>query len=246
MEMIHSQTYQITPLHVDALGRVKPSILLYFAQEIAGEHCLQLGTDWDSLQKVNLFWALIRTKVEVTKLPTIGQTITVETWPMPATRTAYPRCTVGYDENGNECFKIIALWVLMDMENRSMVLPRKSGIDVPGVLRGTEPDAPRAIPAQNCTDTTPRTVGFGELDRNLHMNNTKYLDWVMDLLDLEFHRANSIREFTICYLSEARHGQKIDLSSSLSEEGIFQVDGHREKTDVSGEKERIFAAKLQF
>ena len=136
--------------------------------------------------------------------------------------------------------------MLMDMENRSMVLPGKSGIDVPGVLRGTEPDAPRAIPAQNCTDTTPRTVGFGELDRNLHMNNTKYLDWVMDLLDLEFHRANSIREFTICYLSEARHGQKIHLSGNLSEEGIFQVDGHREKTDVSGEKERIFAAKLQF
>ena len=144
MEMIYRQNYTITPLHVDALGRVKPSILLYFAQEIAGEHCLQLGTDWDSLQKVHLFWALIRTKVEVTKLPTIGQTITVETWPMPATRTAYPRCTVGYDENGNECFKIIALWVLMDMENRSMVLPGKSGIDVPGVLRGTEPDAPQS------------------------------------------------------------------------------------------------------
>ena len=246
MEMIYRQTYQITPLHVDALGRVKPSILLYFAQEIAGEHCLQLGTDWDSLQKVNMFWALIRTKVEVTKLPTIGQTITVETWPMPATRTAFPRCTVGYDENGNECFKIIALWVLMDMENRSMVLPGKSGIDVPGVIRGTEPDAPRAIPAQNCARATPRTVGFGELDRNLHMNNTKYLDWAMDLLDLDFHRSHQIKEFTICYLSEARHGQKIDLSGNLSEEGIFQVDGHREKTDVSGEKERIFAAKLQF
>ena len=48
MEMIHRQTYQITPLHVDALGRVKPSILLYFAQEIAGQHCLELAVDYDT------------------------------------------------------------------------------------------------------------------------------------------------------------------------------------------------------
>mgnify|MGYP002517044180 CR=1 FL=1 len=31
-----------------------------------------------------------------------NEDITVETWPMPTTRTAYPRATVGYDAQGNE------------------------------------------------------------------------------------------------------------------------------------------------
>ena len=245
MEMIYRQKYEISPICVDCYGRVKPSVLLYFAQEIAGEHCLQLGTDWDSLNRLGLFWALIRTKVEITRLPRLGETINIETWPMPETRTAYPRCTVGYDAEGKECFRILALWVLMDTQNRTMVLPGKSGISVPGVVRGIEPDAPRALPAHPGDLSADRMVGFGELDRNLHMNNTRYLEWIMDLLDADYHREHDLQEFTICYLSEARHQQNVQLTGSLEDQILF-VDGHREKTDVPGEKERVFAAKLQF
>lgn len=244
--MVYTQNYRVDAVHVDCFGRVKPSILLYFAQEIAGEHCLELGADWDTLQKKGLFWAVIRTKVQITRLPTLGETVRIETWPMPETRTAYPRCTVGYDAQGKECFKIIALWVLMDTKNRSMVLPGKSDVRVPGILRGIEPDAPKALPAMGDCETTLQTVGFGHLDRNLHMNNTKYLDWVMDLPDSAFHQTHPLKEMTICYLSEAREGQQITLGHRLEETGILTVDGHRAKTDVPGATERVFAAKLVF
>lgn len=245
MERIYRQNYTVAPICVDCYGRLKPSVLLYFAQEIAGEHCIQLGTDWDSLQKAGLFWALIRTKVEITRLPQLGEELTIETWPMPETRTAYPRCTVAYDSHGQECFRILSLWVLMDTENRTMVLPGKSPIHVPGLARGNEPEAPRALPAHGGALSAQRIVGFGELDRNLHMNNTRYLDWVMDLPDVSYHNTHSLKGFTICYFSEARHRQNISLAGAL-ESDILYVDGYREKTDVPGEKERVFAAKLQF
>lgn len=245
MDLIYTQKYEISAIHTDCFGRVKPSVLLYFAQEIAGEHCLQLGTDWDTLQKKHLFWALIRTKVQITQLPKLGQTLTVETWPMPQTRTAYPRCTVGFDENGSECFRIISLWVLMDTESRSMVLPGKCDVQVDGILRGTEPEPPRALPAKPGEHSHTRTVGFAELDRNLHMNNTRYLDWAMDLAESGFHQQHPVREFTVCYLSEAREGQDVTLSYSL-EESVLTVDGHRQQTDVPDRTERVFAAQLRF
>lgn len=165
---------------------------------------------------------------------------------MPQTRTAFPRCTVALDENGQECFRIMALWVLMDTQNRTMVLPGKSGVEVPGMVRGNEPQPPRALPAFTGEHHITRTVGFGELDRNLHMNNTKYLDWVMDLCQQEFHAQHPVQEFTVCYLSEAKEGQTLTLHYTQNEQGSLQVDGHREKTDVSGEKERVFAASVSF
>lgn len=245
MEFVYTQKYDISAIHTDCFGRVKPSVLLYFAQEIAGEHCLQLGTDWDTLQKKNLFWALIRTKVQITRLPMLGESLILETWPMPQTRTAYPRCTVGCDENGNEYFRMISLWVLMDTQSRTMVLPGKCDVQVDGILRGMELDAPRALPARDGQHSHTRTVGFAELDRNLHMNNTRYLDWSMDLIHSQFHRCHPIREFTVCYLSEAREGQEITLSYSL-EEGVLTLDGHRQRTDVPEKSERVFTARLAF
>ena len=103
------QTFDISALHVDRYGRAKSSALLYFAQEAAGGHCLNLSVDWDTLAKKHLFWAVIRHRVQVTRLPKLGETITVETWPMPTTRVAYPRSTVAYDADGKELFRSVSL-----------------------------------------------------------------------------------------------------------------------------------------
>ena len=245
MDLVYQDKFEVTPLYTDCFGRLKPSAILYIAQEIAGVHCFSLGVDWDTLQKKNLFWALLRTHVQISKLPRLGQCLNIETWPMPQTRTAYPRCTVGYDEAGNECFRIISLWVMMDTQSRSMVLPANCQVQVDGTVRGNEPPLPKGLPVKPGTHTRCRTVGFAELDRNLHMNNTRYLDWAMDLTDSVYHKAHDVQAFTVCYFSEAREGQEITLSHSL-ENGILNVNGHRQRTDVSDQTERVFAVQMQF
>lgn len=246
MQPFFRQTYIISAIHLDCFGRVKPSVLLHFAQEAAVGHCAQLLLDWDTMAKKNLFWAVIRHRMQVTRLPVEGEPVTVETWPMPTTRSAFPRATIAYDAQGNELFRSVSLWVLMNMESRSMVLPGKSGVELDGTLRGCELATPGSILPKQLENTMTRRVGFTELDRNGHMNNTRYMDWVDDLLPSAFHGAHPIKEFTICYLSEAREGQQIDVNWQLSEDNILQVDGRRERTDVPGENERVFAAMVSF
>ena len=243
MEPIYTQSFEITDLHVDCFGRLLPGKILFLMQEVAGNHFTQLSMDYDALAERGLFWAITRNKVQITRLPMRGETIRLETWPMPTTRVAYPRSIVAYDESGNEVFRSITLWVLMDLGNRSMVLPGRSGIEVAGTLRGNELASPLGLPAKALANRLCRTVNFTDLDRNGHMNNTKYLDWIYDLLPAQFHREHSIREFTLCYLSEAREGQELMLSWDFPEEGCLQIDAHR----LSGEKdERVFAAKILF
>ena len=246
MELLHREQYTIAPIHLDRFGRVKPSVLLHFAQEAAGEHCNLLSVDWNTLATRQLFWAVTRHRMQITRLPELGETITVETWPMPTTRVAYPRSTVAYDSRGNEIFRSISLWVLMNTETRAMVLPKKSGIDVPGTLRGNELAVPASLHPKVQEHHALRQVGFTELDRNGHMNNTRYMDWIFDLLPSEFHRAHPVRDLTICYLSEARESQQVDMAFALGEDLCLQVDAHRPDTSVSGEQERVFSALLQF
>ena len=243
MEPIYSQEFEITDLHVDCCGRLLPSKILFLMQEVAGNHFAQLAMDYDALARRGLFWAITRNKVQITRLPMRGETIRLETWPMPTTRVAYPRSIVAYDAAGNEVFRSITLWVLMDLGNRSMVLPGKSGIEVAGTLRGNELASPLGLPAKALTNSRSRYVNFTDLDRNAHMNNTKYLDWIYDLLGSSFHAEHTIREFTLCYLNEAREGQQLTLSWDFPEAGCLQIDAHRSLDDKD---ERIFAAKILF
>lgn len=243
MEPIYSQNFEITDLHVDCQGRLLPSKILYLMQEVAGIHFSQLSMDYEALAQRGLFWAITRNKVQITRLPMKGEKLLLETWPMPTTRVAYPRSIVAYDAAGNEVFRSITLWVLMDLNKRSMILPGRSGIEVAGTLRGSELASPLGLPARTLKNRSSRCVRFTDLDRNGHMNNTKYMDWIWDLLPSVFHAKHTLREFTVCYLSEAREGQELSLSWEFTEDGILSVDAHRQNEEKD---ERVFAARILF
>ena len=243
MEPVHITHFHIYDLTVDRFGYLKPSAMLFFAQEAAGQHCISLGADYETLARRRLFWAVIRQRVTVTRLPRRGETVRVETWPMPTTRVAYPRCVVAWDEEGRECFRSMSLWVLMDMDTRAMVLPGRSGVTVEGILRGLEPASPAALTPAHPTDRQMRTVRFTDLDRNGHMNNTRYMDWVADLFPSGFHGERQLREIHLCYFAESLEGDVLDLRREAIGPTAEQVDIHREK---DGRDERIFSARLSY
>lgn len=243
MEPIYSQNFLITDNCVDCFGRLKNSTLLYFVQEVAGRHFANIAMDYDSLAEKGMFWAIIRQKVQISRLPMRGETVRLETWPMPTTRSAYPRSVVAYDEQGREVFRSISIWVLMDLQKRKMILPGKSGIAVAGTLRGNELAMPASLTPMILKNARERTVSFTDLDRNGHMNNTRYMDWIDDLLSSRFHREHTAREFTVCYLSEAREGQTLNITWEALENGAVQVDAHR---DLEGRDERVFSARIDY
>ena len=243
MEPLFTQNYEVTDIAVDRYGRMKPSMILFLAQEVAGRHCNLLSVDYDTLAAKRMFWAVTRHRVQITRMPLRGETIRIETWPMPTTRVAYPRSVIAYDEQGNECFRAISLWVLMDLDKRSMILPGKSGISVVGTLRGLELDTPNGLVAKDLRCHQSRNVCFTDLDRNGHMNNTKYLDWISDLLPSGFHENHQPREMTVCYFNESREGQTLQLSWDFPEEGCLLVDAHRQQED---KLERVFSARYLF
>ena len=246
MEPIYVKELEVSPVAVDQFGRLKASRLLEYLQNVAGDHSAILGTDQNSLMDKNLFWAVIRHRVQITRLPESGEKLRLETWPMPTTRTAYPRSTIAYDAQGNEFFRSISLWILMDGKTRAMVLPGKSGVQVNGLLRGCELQAPSSMIPKEMGELEERTVRYTDLDLNGHMNNCRYLDWVNDLLPSAFHARHELREFTLCYMSEVREKESVGLHWELSDGPVLTVEALRKNTSDSMTGGRVFSAKLAF
>lgn len=243
MEPVYVQNFEVTDNMVDRYGRMKASQLLYLTQEMSGRHSAELALDYETLASRRLFWAVSRHRMQITRLPQRGERIRVETWPLPTTRVSYPRSVVAYDGEGQELFRAISLWVLMNLDTRNMILPGKSGISVVGTLRGLELPAPGGLAFRNLANTWERAVCFTDLDRNGHMNNTRYMDWIDDLFPSSFHKEHDLKEFTICYHAEATEGQKIQIHYDLMDESCIQVDGGRQEEDGP---HRVFSARLMF
>ena len=247
MEKIYRESYHLKGTECDRFGRLKPGAMLGMLQEVAVNHCRGTEVEWNALAKKGLFFAITRTYIRISRMPMEGEDITLETWPGVTTRVAYPRNTVAFDAQGNEVFRCISLWVLMDVASRAMVTPGKSGVSLDGWNRGIELPVPASIglkPLEGCRE---RTVTFSELDRNGHMNNTHCADWVQDLLPSAFHAEHPLSELTVCYLSEALEGDRVRLSHGFTPEGDLLVNSFVTDCHEGVEKDRrVFAVRARY
>ena len=242
MEVVYQREFTVDSTVTDCFGRLKPSAVLSFVQEVAGQHFDRMALDPTPEHK-GLMWVIIRHRLQISRMPMKGETIRLETWPMPTTRVAYPRSVVAYDAQGQELFRSISLWVLMDRNTRAMVLPGKSGIIVSGILRGNELPSPNSLAPVVCSASVSRRVCFTDLDVNDHMNNARYLEWAMDLLPSVFHEKHRLQDVTMCYLGEAREGDELTIFWELNAEGLLRMDIQRHEKDSQN---RIFTADLHY
>ena len=244
MDEIFEKQFEITEVLTDGYERLHPAALLYLVQETAGAHCRHLGVEDEKLG--GLFWAVLRYRVEVDRLPRLGERVTVRTWPMPTTRVAFPRAAEAVDAQGNRLFRLVSLWVLMDKNDRQMVLPAKSGVTVPGFLTGTELEIPAGIRAIPGEKLTARIVTDREIDKNLHMNNTMYLSWAMELLPRNFEKEHTLKSFTACYFSEAKLDNELALCWTLDPSGRLYLDSYRINGDEVDKGDRVFSTEMNF
>ncbi|MDR2313179.1 MAG: acyl-ACP thioesterase [Spirochaetaceae bacterium] len=108
-------------------------------------------------------------------------------------------------------------WLIVDMEKRRPLRPQAavasfSSNEGHDALAGTGNEPPPSLGARSFTaEPVMRRVCYSDIDFNGHMNNTRYIQWIQDLLDIEIlERAAQIR-LDINYLSEARGGETIGL-----------------------------------
>ncbi|MBN2256145.1 MAG: hypothetical protein JW736_10585, partial [Deltaproteobacteria bacterium] len=54
-------------------------------------------------------------------------------------------------------------------------------------------------------------VSYRDLDMNEHVNNVRYIEWIIDSFPLEFLRNHTLKELEINYLAEALYADEISL-----------------------------------
>ena len=75
------------------------------------------------------------------------------------------------------------------------------------------------------------------------MNNTRYLAWASALLSDDFHSAHVLKNFTVCYLSEATLGQEILVNWAVDKAGVLSAMGERSSAE---KPDRVFTVKMEF
>lgn len=228
MNVSYTITKTVRISDCDAAGRWRVSAILIDTQELAEIHAATLGLSRAFLIEKGMCWVLYRQQVVMHRYPTFGEEVVLTTWPGKVEGPMFPRHYTITTPDGAPVGEIVTTWVLMDIHTRRPMRPsalpgtlpadesRKASLPLPGMLRITG-----AAPRED------RVVRYSDLDVNGHMNNTRYIDWICDLLDLQTLHARGLASLQINYISEALGAETLTLATLADDAGGLLVQGTR-------------------
>ena len=208
--MSHCEVYRVRTRDCDMYGRWKPSALLEAMQEVAIDHCESVGLGRGVTDGLGVVWVLSRIRVELSRQPVFGETVTLETFAMPMRHLFFPRVHVFRDAEGREIGGAQGLWVLMDIHTRRIVANPFVARQLPFEDRPSPADVPATVrPLCDAAEAASLLPGITEFDLNGHVNNARYMDWCWNALGFDALRDREIRRFDVNYDREVLPGESI-------------------------------------
>ena len=203
----------------DMNGHIKLPDVILLSLQVSGMQSIELGvSDKAILEDYNLVWIITEYDIEVVRLPRFAEEITIETEALSYNRLfCYRRFTI-YDETGQELIHMMVTFVLMDRDSRKVhavepeiVAPYQSDFDKK-LIRGPKYES------LNEPISKDYHVRFYDLDMNGHVNNSKYLDWIFEVMGADFLTQYIPKKINLKYVKEVRPGGVI--TSAVERSGL--------------------------
>ena len=203
----------------DMNGHIKLPDVILLSLQVSGMQSIELGvSDKAILEDYNLVWIITDYDIEVVRLPRFAEEITIETEALSYNRLfCYRRFTI-YDEAGQDLIHMMATFVLMDRDSRKVhavepeiVAPYQSDFDKK-LIRGPKYES------LNEPISKDYHIRFYDLDMNGHVNNSKYLDWIFEVMGADFLTRYIPKKINLKYVKEVRPGGVI--TSAVERTGL--------------------------
>ena len=233
--MIYEKRKKVSFYDLEANGEVKITAILKDINEAAFFNAEDLGIGLEKTLETNLVFLISRIGININRVPVLNEEITIRTWPGLATRSLFKRYGEILDVNQEKIMSWETIWVLIDTIERRIKKPSAFPVEIPqlGPLEVTA-SANKIIIPPNTTlvNEINHLVKFSELDLNMHMNNAKYGDLILNVLSTTvFTNINLWEEIQFNYINEAKLNDLLTIRALKSEDLIY-IHGKMEDKDV--------------
>lgn len=202
---------EVTAHDIDTNCIATPTSTVKYMMEAVDRNMLNCGPTYQELMAKGLSFIVSRTAVEVLRPLKEYEQLTVSTWATESKNVSFPRSYL--IKSGDEIVaKGIAIWALVDINEHKLIKGSQFSVESYGTGEPIEMGIPTRfklssdITLSKCGE---KKVLYSDIDRNFHMNNTKYFDMLFDYIpEREKIFMSSCH---INYLCEAPYGSNIEI-----------------------------------
>lgn len=239
---VWQDTYRVTVYEADALGRASIAALANYVQNSAANHYNTVDRERGPLLPAHQIWMMTRMELRVEKMPRWQDEIVVETWSRGLDKVSAVREFTIRDASGGIAGLGTTLWVVIDRTTRRLqrlteLAPKWPSLPERTFINKT-PDKVEEL--QSATRGPAFKAVYSDLDVNRHVNNVKYLQWMLDTYSQSFLEKRDLSRIEVNFLDSASAGDEIVIGTQRAD-GAFLNNVIRTRDD-----REICRARLEF
>lgn len=244
MNAIWKEHYKLRTFDVDLTNHIKISSIFNFMQESASNSADSLGFGYNQLIDDQLFWVLSRVKIEFNMLPSLGDEIRIETWPRGLDKIFALRDFMIYDTKNKLIGKATTSWLMIDSKTRRPIRTDALAQRIP-ILEAKSAITEVCGKIENSLDTdliNEVKVGYTDIDINQHLNNVKYIEYILNCFSIDKYRNNRITQLQVNFINESRYNDIIRLYK-----GQINVEGSKYYIEgVNQNEQKVFQTTIEW
>ncbi|RMG80714.1 MAG: hypothetical protein D6714_14225 [Bacteroidetes bacterium] len=224
-EIGHATRFSIRTSEIDNRKAATVPALLRLMHEAAMENVLKIKLSvWD-LEPHHISWVLIRKNLIINRLPTLGESVRVVTYPVRFEKFFTLRDYRVYDAHETLIAGATSTWLLMDTQTRRMTR-------IPSFISNLRDQMPAP---ENCLPQTDIRwpdfeqtdfaqsfrVGWHDLDFNNHLSNVLYVQWMLEALPDDILQQTMPQKIYLNFKTEARWKEELVAETQQLESKQF-------------------------
>lgn len=233
--LVFRQNFSIRSYEIGADRTASIETLMNHLQETALNHVKTAGLLGDGfgstpeMCKKNLIWVVAKMQVVVDRYPTWGDVVQVDTWVNPSGKNGMRRDWLLRDlRSGETLTRASSVWVMMNKQTRRLSkIPEEVRGEIEPYFMGSAPVVEEdSRKLQKLDDNTADYVRSGltprwsDLDVNQHVNNVKYIGWVLESAPLPILESHELSSMTLEYRKECGRDSVLQSLTAVSDNGV--------------------------
>lgn len=231
--LVYRQQFVVRSYEIGPDRTATMETLMNLLQETALNHVMCSGLAGDgfgatrqmSLRK--LIWVVTRINIQVDEYSRWGDVVEIDTWVASSGKNGMRRDWIIRDRNTkNMIARATSNWVMMNRETRRLSkIPDEVRQEVLPFYLDRSIIAAAAAGGrkiEKLTDSTAEHIRSGlaprwsDMDVNQHVNNVKYIGWILESVPLDVLEDYHLTSITLDYRRECRQSQLLESLTSMT------------------------------
>lgn len=231
MPLKYNQSFEVLQFECDPWDRMTPGAVLRRVQEIGTAQTESLGFNEEFYKNTHTVFLLSKISLKINRAPRLGEKVEIETRAYGMRRAVYHRVTSLHSQSGEKLCEADSRWLLVDTSTRRILRTPTEEI---AKYFNEEPaeehvcDIPKA--PEGLAELENLRASYTLCDRNGHVNNTRYADFVCDALPITRLEEGLPQQMVFHFRSEIPLNENFALWGAQIDENSYYYLAQQEKS----------------